>query len=215
MTHQRFDGDAAAPLGLRRSSLWGDVIPPEFFCRDVVTVARALLGCVVVHETADELVAGRIVETEAYAGRDDAASHAWRGERPRLRHLFGHPGTIYVYRSYGLHWCANAVTAPLGHGSAVLLRAVEPLAGLPAMRRRRGAVADRQLTNGPGKLCQALGILGDHDGGRWFDGALRLHVGVAVTADEIGISPRIGITRNADAPLRFGVRGSAGLSRPM
>lgn len=213
MTRRTSDDDAAARDGPRRSSLGGEPLPPAFFDRDVVTVARALLGCFLVHDTADGVLAGRIVETEAYNGRSDAASHAWRGERPRLRHLFGPPGTIYVYRSYGLHWCVNAVTAPERHGAAVLLRAVEPVDGLATMRRHRRGAPDRQLTNGPGKLCEAFGIVGAHDGGHWSVGPLRLHAGAVIDARGIDATPRIGITRNAEALLRFTVRGAAGLSR--
>lgn len=205
--------NAAAPHGLRRSALWGAVLPASFYSRDVLTVARALLGTVVVHDAPDGLVAGRVVETEAYAGRDDEASHAWRGERPHLRHLFGPPGTVYVYRSYGVHWCANVVTGPPAHGSAVLLRALEPIAGLPIMRRRRGAVVDRQLCNGPGKLCAALAVDRTSDGAHWTRGALTLHRGATLPDDAIATTRRIGISKAVAEPWRFTVRGSAWLSR--
>ncbi len=146
----------------------------------------------------------RIVETEAYLGPHDPACHAVAGRTRRTEHLHGPPGHAYVYRIYGMHWCLNAVTLPDGVGSAVLLRAVEPLGALPALRARRPAARrDRDLTNGPGKLCAAYGITGALDGASLQDGALRITRGSAVEASNVRVSPRIGITRAADWPLRF------------
>lgn len=147
-----------------------------------------------------------ITETEAYLGMHDPASHAWRGRRHRLNAgIYADPGTWYVYRSYGIHWCVNLTTGPAGLGAAVLIRAVRPTQGIDVMRVRRGEVPDRRLADGPGKLTQALGITGEHDGMRATRSAI-LRVQGAPTRDARGdviVTPRIGITRAADWPLRF------------
>ncbi len=140
-------------------------LPVAFFDRDVVVVARELLGAIVVSRVGGERTVGRIVEAEAYLGREDPASHGYLDRRnERNVALFGPAGTWYVYRSYGMHWCTNLVCGPEGTAGAVLLRALEPLEGLEVMRRRRGGVDDRHLCSGPGKLCQALGITRALDG---------------------------------------------------
>jgi DNA-3-methyladenine glycosylase len=184
-------------------------LPVAFFDRDVATVARELLGLMVVSIVGGERVSGRIVETEAYLGRDDPASHGYRDRRnERNAALFGPPGTWYVYRSYGVHWCTNLVCGPEGSAGAVLLRALEPVEGWETMRRRRGAVDDRDLCSGPGKLCEALGIT------RALDGALMPRSSIVViptsgmALPSIVATPRIGITKAADWPLRFCVEGS-------
>lgn len=176
----------------------------QFFDRDAVGVARDLLGFhFMVGETG-----GRIVETEAYRP-DDEASHAFRGPTPRNGAMFGPPGNVYVYRSYGIHWCVNFVCKP---GSAVLIRAVEPENGLATMIERRGMETLIQLCSGPGRLCQALGIdirLND----RPLD-----HAPFSLTPAapvEAVAGRRIGITKNTEAPWRFGVQGSRYLSKPM
>jgi DNA-3-methyladenine glycosylase len=165
-------------------------------------VAREILGAVLVTRRRGVLTAGRIVETEAYLGADDPASHAYRLRRHAWNHsLYAPPGTWYVYRSYGIHWCCNLTAKGVAPGCAVLLRAVEPLAGLDAIRRRRGGVPDRILTDGPGKLCQALGITRSLDGipmaGSW---AVVL---VGAAPDRYRITPRVGISKAVDWPLRF------------
>jgi DNA-3-methyladenine glycosylase len=187
-------------------------LPVSFFERPADVVARELLGTLIVSTIAGSRTSGRIVETEAYLGRDDPASHGYRDRRHAQNEaLYGPPGSWYVYLSYGMHWCANLVCGPTGHASAVLLRAVEPTEGIATMRRRRAGVADRLLCSGPGRLCQALGIT------RRLDGRMMRRSDVTVRGVEsppdIVASPRIGITKAADWPLRFVVRGSLWTSR--
>src|SRR4026207_181144 len=148
---------------LRRAA----TLPVAFFSRPTEVVAAELLGMILVSSVGGKRTEGRIVETEAYLGYDDPASHGYRHRRhARNEALFGPPGTWYVYLSYGMHWCANLVCQVDGIGAAILVRALEPLEGLEQMRGRRGGVADRLIASGPGKLCQALGIT------RALDGAL-------------------------------------------
>jgi DNA-3-methyladenine glycosylase len=201
----------AAPSA--RRSRTGAPLPPEFYDRDTEVVARELLGAVLEHRSGSGVTAGRIVEVEAYLGPHDPACHAATGLTPRNRHLHGPPGTAYVYFIYGVHWCVNAVTREAGHGSAVLVRALEPLEGLPLMRRRRGPVADRDLANGPGKLCQALGIDRAFDGAPLHRGRLRIRRGTPVAEGDVVVTPRIGISRATDWPLRFLVKNSEWVSR--
>jgi DNA-3-methyladenine glycosylase len=172
------------------------------------------------------------VETEAYLGPQDAASHAAAGLTARTRHLFGHPGSAYVYFIYGVHWCVNAVALRHGAGTAVLVRALEPTDGIPLMRARRwpsraGRRAsgrprarseatvrrDRDLTNGPGKLCAALGIDGRLNGASLQRPPLTIRRGPEVPDALVLVSPRIGITRAAELPCRFFVRDNAFVSR--
>ncbi len=173
----------------------------------VVELAPLLIGA---RLTIDG-VGGVIVETEAYEP-DDPASHAFAGERPRNRAMFGPPLTAYVYRSYGVHWCFNIVTGPVGHGAAVLVRAIEPTVGLAAMAERRGTAEPRLLASGPGRLTEALGITIAHNGLPLDAPPFRLTL--RDDAPDIVAGPRIGITKAADRPWRFGLRGSPFLSRP-
>jgi DNA-3-methyladenine glycosylase len=170
-------------------------------------VAPDLVGCTLVCGTA----AGTIVEVERYQ-QDDPASHSFRGPTPRAAVMFGPPGRVYVYRSYGVHWCLNLVCERKGRGAAVLLRALAPTEGLEAMRARRGGVADRLLCSGPGRLTQALGIDGRLNGAA-LDGA-PLAVLARAAPVRVVSGPRIGLTRAADVPWRFGLAGSPHLSRP-
>jgi DNA-3-methyladenine glycosylase len=193
----------------------GRVLPRAFYDRETELVARDLLGMILECETEEGVAAGRIVETEAYLGPHDPACHAVAGRTSRTWHLFGPPGVAYVYFIYGVHWCFNAVTREEGHGSAVLVRALEPTVGIDLMRRRRPAAKrDRDLTNGPGKLCRALGIEGRHDGLPLAPSSpIRIRAGQPVDDAEVLVSPRIGITQAAAAPLRWLVRDSEYVSR--
>jgi DNA-3-methyladenine glycosylase len=189
-------------------------LPVAFFERPTEIVAAELLGCLLVSNVNGEVTAGRIVETEAYLGYDDPASHGYRHRRnARNAALFGPPGVWYVYLSYGMHWCANLVCQRVGLASAVLLRALEPVDGIPLMRRRRGAVPDRELCSGPGKLCQALGMTRDLDGTAMADGPVVVLAAEPVGPGGVATTPRIGITKAADWPLRFHLAGSPWTSR--
>jgi DNA-3-methyladenine glycosylase len=195
---------------LRRAA----TLPVAFFRRPAEIVAAELLGMVVVSSVEGDLTAGRIVETEAYLGYDDPASHGYLHRRnTRNEALFGPPGSWYVYLSYGMHWCANLVCQRAGLASAVLLRALEPLGGQEVMRRRRGGVPDRELCSGPGKLTQALGIARDLDGMKMPGGPVVVRQAEPISHDAIAATPRVGITKAADWPLRFHLAGSPWTSR--
>ena len=195
--------------GQRRAA----TLPVSFFDRPADVVARELLGALVVSRVGGVRTSARIVETEAYLGYRDPASHGYLHRRnDRNAALFGPPGSWYVYLSYGIHWCANLVCEAAGTASAVLLRALEPVEGVEGMRRRRGAVADRELCSGPGKLCQALGITRDLDGGMMPDSEVVVLPGEASTLFEFVTTARIGITKAADWPLRFVVKGNPHVS---
>ena len=195
----------AAPRA-RRSRL-GAPLPSAFYDRPTEIVSRELLGTVLECTTPEGVTRGVIVETEAYLGPDDPACHAVAGVTVRTQHLFGPPGMAYVYLIYGMYWCFNAVTRERGHGSAVLVRAVAPTDGVDLMRRRRPKVKrDRDLTNGPGKLCLAMGIVGSMSGESLRAGPIVIRAGSAVDDADVVVTPRIGITRAAEWPLRYLVR---------
>ena len=170
-------------------------------------VARQLIGVTVLVAG----VGGRIVETEAY-DREDPASHAYSGPTPRNLAMFGPPAHAYVYRSYGIHWCLNFVCMEEGHGAGVLIRAIEPLAGLDVMRARRDAEDVRLLCSGPGKLCQALEVTRDFNGISLAAAPFELRA--ALPGLEVIAGPRIGISKAMDVPWRFGLAGSRFVSRP-
>jgi DNA-3-methyladenine glycosylase len=170
-------------------------------------VARGLVGATLLADG----VGGMIVETEAYAP-DDPASHSYRGRTSRNATMFGPAGTLYVYRSYGIHWCANVVCGPDGVGAAVLLRALEPTHGLEEMRARRGVDDPLRLCAGPGSLTQALAITREHDGLPLDRPPFRLQLPARPL--ELVASPRIGITRATDLPWRYSLRSSRFVSRP-
>jgi DNA-3-methyladenine glycosylase len=193
-------------------------LPHTFYERPSVEVARALLGKTLWRRTEIGLVAGIIVETEAYDGANDPASHAWRGQTRRNAIMFGPPGYAYVYFTYGMHYCINAVTGLVGQASAVLLRAIQPSVGLDIMRERRGDhIPDRDLARGPGRLCQALEITAVDDGADLASDALWISETATDTPDIlIAATPRIGITRAAERPWRFVVCDSRYISgRPV
>ena len=195
----------AAPRA-RRSRL-GAPLPHAFYDRPTELVSRELLGAVLECTTADGMTRGVIVETEAYLGPHDPACHAVAGLTARTEQLFGPPGRSYVYLIYGMYWCFNAVTRERGHGSAVLVRAVSPTDGVELMRRRRPKVKrDRDLTNGPGKLCLAMGIVGAMTGSSLRTGPIVIRHGAPVPDADVVVTPRIGITQAAAWPLRYFVR---------
>jgi DNA-3-methyladenine glycosylase len=185
------------PRPLRRS----------FFARDVNAVARDLIGSTMLFDG----VGGRIVEVEAYHHTDPAA-HSFNGQTARNAVMFGPPGRAYVYRSYGIHWCVNFVCEEEGSASAVLIRALDPTEGLPTMRRRRKLTDERLLCAGPGRVCEALGITGAHNG-LALD---KLPFTLLARAEEVAIAigPRIGISKAVDLPWRYGLQGSRFLSKP-
>lgn len=190
----------------------------SFYARPTVKVARGLLGHIIVSDVGGRRTAGRIVETEAYIGPQDPACHAWGGRRTsRTEALYGPPGTAYVYFTYGMHWCLNAVTESPGYPAAVLIRALEPLEGIETMRRRRTrggvkGIAESTLCAGPARLCEALGITGQLNGVSLQRGALRVMRGDG-RRRPVAVTPRIGITEAVDWPLRFVLEGSPWASR--
>jgi DNA-3-methyladenine glycosylase len=178
-----------------------------FFRRNVLDVAPDLIGAVLLFNG----VGGRIVELEAYEQTDPAA-HSYGGPTERNAVMFGPPGYAYVYRSYGIHWCLNFVCEPKGSAAAVLIRALEPTAGLPAMRRRRGVSDVRLLCSGPGRLCEALAITRAHNGLALDEPPFALFARDAKV--EVVVGPRIGITKAVEQPWRYGLKGSRFLSKP-
>jgi len=188
------------------------ILPRTFYARDTVTVARDLLGKIVRHGQ----TAGRIVETEAYLGRDDLAAHSARGITDRTRVIFGPPGHAYVYFIYGMYECLNLVAEPDGQPGAVLIRALEPVAGIETMQQRRPTAHTlRDLTSGPGRLTLALGITRAQNGADVTRGALTVRIATRGEPFEIEVTPRIGIRHCADWPLRFVIKGNPFVSRPV
>ena len=189
---------------------FGPILPRTFYARNTMEVARAVLGKVVVHGPA----AGMVVETEAYPGGDDLASHSARGITARTRVIFGPPGHAYVYFIYGMYECLNIVAEPDGQPGCVLIRALEPIAGLAAMRRRRPAARGLEdLCSGPGKLTLAMGITRALNGADVTRGPLVVREPGRDSRIEIDVTPRIGIRQCAERPLRFLIRGNAFVSR--
>ena len=186
----------------------------SFFARPSLEVARDLLGRVLVRTFPDGTrVSGRLVEAEAYR-QDDPASHSYRGRTARTEVMFGAPGHLYVYFTYGMHHCMNAVTGADGEGSAVLLRAAEPLEGLEEMAARRGTSDARLLLAGPARLCEAFGVGREDNGLDLVEGsALHIEVGAPVPDDLVAVGPRVGLTVAVENPWRFVVRDSRFLSR--
>ncbi|MBV8926840.1 MAG: DNA-3-methyladenine glycosylase [Bradyrhizobium sp.] len=185
----------------------GKPLKRGFFARSVHEVAPDLIGATLLFDG----VGGLIVEVEAYHHTDPAA-HSYNGPTARNRVMFGPPGYVYVYRSYGIHWCVNFVCEQEGSASAVLIRALEPTHGLAAMRRRRGLAGERALCSGPGKLTEALGITREHNGLALDLPPFALHA--RKTTVDVASGVRIGITKAADLPWRYGLKGSKFLSKP-
>ena len=179
----------------------------DFFARSVHDVAPELIGATLLCKG----VGGVIVEVEAYHHTDPAA-HSFGGQTPRNAVMFGPPGYAYVYRSYGIHWCLNFVCEAAGSASAVLIRALQPTAGLAAMRRRRGLADERLLCSGPGRLCEALGITSRQNGLALDRPPFELRV--RTDAPDIAVGPRIGITKAVESPWRYGLKGSRFVSKP-
>ena len=192
------------------------ILPRAFYERDTVTVARDLVGQILIRRTQEGICAGRIVETEAYLGERDPAAHSYRGRTERVRVQFGPAGHAYVYLIYGMYWCLNFTSGPAGVPEVVLLRALEPISGLKLMSARRGTDRDTALCSGPGKLCRAMAVGREQYGAdlcREQDG-LWVEAGESLATDT---SPRIGVDYAGEAaawPLRFTARGSRFLSRP-
>ncbi|MGO4259732.1 DNA-3-methyladenine glycosylase [Lysobacter sp. TAB13] len=197
------------PPSSTASIVWpGELLPRAFFDRPATTVAPRLLNKIL---AAADGRAGRIVEVEAYAGAADPAAHTYRGKTARNASMFGPPGHMYVYFTYGMHWCCNCVCGPQGDGSGVLIRALEPLRGLAQMRATRPRTkSDRDLCRGPARLTQAMGIGAAQDGIDLIGGHAGFAIlddGVAEPEDAVG-GPRIGISVGKDLPWRWSVPGS-------
>jgi DNA-3-methyladenine glycosylase len=176
-----------------------DILPRSFYARDATVVARELLGKLLVHGEMSGITSGIIIETEAYLGGDDLAAHSAAGLTPRTRVIFGPPGHAYVYLNYGIHECLNIVAQPKGVPGCVLIRALKPVDGIHLMEARRKGAKD--LTGGPGKLTQALGITRAHNGADVTTGALTIRD--MKLSPAIRVTKRIGITKSPDLPLRF------------
>jgi DNA-3-methyladenine glycosylase len=200
MVQSRIPANPAAPH-------LGKPLKRAFFARSVHEVAPDLIGATLLVNG----VGGIIVELEAYHHTDPAA-HSFNGPTPRNRVMFGPPGVAYIYRSYGIHWCVNFVCEKEGSASAVLIRALQPTQGIPAMRRRRGLHDERSLCSGPGKLTEALGITDRHNGLALDASPFALHA--RTSTPDIVTGLRIGITKAVELPWRYGLQGSRFLSKP-
>lgn len=202
-----------------RSRVRTDVLPASWYARPAEVVARELLGAVLVTTLDGRETAGRIIETEAYTGPHDAASHAAEriGRTARNTAMFGAPGIAYVYRSYGIHWCLNIVTDDVDFPAAVLIRAIEPLSGIAHMRARRQhrqkPLSATALTSGPGRVAAALGITGALDAHPLDRPPLRVRAGAPPAPSSIVCGPRIGISCATDWPLRFWEKDNPWVSR--
>jgi DNA-3-methyladenine glycosylase len=180
---------------------------------DAVSAAKKILGWQLIKQEGNRQLVGRIIETEAY-DQTDAASHSYRGVTPRTSIMFGQAGYAYIYFTYGMHYCFNVVTGPKDHGSAVLIRALEPIEGTEIMATRRKQTSIHNLTNGPAKLCQAMGIDRELNGHKLDKLPLMLIPDVPVSEKDIVTTTRIGITQDSHRPWRFYIRGNAFVSKP-
>jgi len=186
-------------------------LPREFYLRDTIEAARSILGRVIVHRTPGGIIAGRIVEAEAYTSNDPSC-HACKGMTKRNARMFGPPGHAYIYFTYGMYFCLNAVTAPEGVGEAVLIRAAEPLEGIELMEKNRGTDVLTNLASGPGKLCMAFG-LDKRENGLDLTGSNLTIVDDGFTPGDIVTATRIGIRLATDRPWRFYLAGNPHVSR--
>ena len=190
-----------------------------FYTKDVLTVANELLGKVLVKNEHGKIFSGRIVEVEAYDGRTDKAAHTYGGKTKRNEVMFNEGGYLYVYLSYGVYFCCNVVTGTEGNGTAILIRAVEPLEGIERMKMNRFGKKKLnekelyQLTNGPGKVCKAFGITKSHLGVDLTGDRIYLENSILKKNEEIAVSKRIGITKSAELPWRFFIKHNPYLSR--
>ena len=191
---------------------YGRRLRRSFYARDPVTLARDLLGRILLYDAPQGLLAGRIVETEAYTGESDPASHAFRGRSARNAVMFGKPGFAYVYFSYGMHHCLNVTAERVGVAGAVLLRALEPLEGIELMQKRGVSGPVERLLSGPGKICKAFGLDLKDNGRDLVDGPLGIGAGSAIPDAQVAIGPRIGISRAVSLPYRFFVASSPSVS---
>lgn len=188
-------------------------LPQSFYRRSALVVARDLLGTLLVHRTSAGTVVGRIVETEAYLGVKDPASHAYRGQTNRNRAMFGPPGRAYIYFTYGMHYCFNIVCRDHGIAAAVLIRALEPVRGLPLMHKRRRVNDVHQLTNGPAKLVSAMGITKEYYDQPVYRGPLTVQRPLGDRPKHISRGPRIGISRGQQFPYRFWLTDNSSVSQ--
>lgn len=189
-------------------------LPRSFYHRPTLTVARELLGARLVRRLDNGLLlVGKIVETEAYIGQEDPACHAARGRTPRTAIMYGPPGYAYIYFTYGMHYCLNAVTEQEGFPAAVLIRAVEPLQGLEVMRQFYNRPHVSRLTNGPGKLCRAFALDRSLNGADLCGDILFIAAGEEVAEQDIAVTPRIGIRAGREYPWRFFLKNNPFVSR--
>ncbi len=194
-------------------------LPRNFYTRSVLTVAKELIGKILVKNEQTKILSGRIVEVEAYDGNIDEAAHTFIGKTKRNEVMFKEGGYLYVYFTYGAHFCCNVVTGKKDHGTAVLIRAVEPIEGIETMIRRRFGRRLKNkneifnLTSGPGKVCKAFGINREHSGLDLTEDKIYLMDAPKLSKSKIGISKRIGISKSVDLPWRFFEKGNPYLSR--
>ena len=189
-------------------------LPVSFYDRPVLEVARDLLGKVFVRKLGGQLLAGKIVETEAYHETGDPSCHAHRGKTKRNEVMFGPPGHLYVYFTYGMHYCMNVVAEKEGTAAAVLVRALEPLEGLDIMQKNRGEkFRVKDYCNGPAKLCQALGITTEQNGSSLLSGGIIIADGQTISDSDTAVATRIGISQGKEHPWRFYIRGNGFVSK--
>jgi DNA-3-methyladenine glycosylase len=190
-------------------------LPRSFYSPLTLSVAKSLLGKILVRRIGTTILSGKIVEVEAYR-QIDPASHSYRGKTKRNEVMFGEAGHLYVYFTYGMHFCANVVTGKKGIGEAVLIRAVQPMSGIEVMRKNRGFTRDKKdetmLANGPAKLCEAFGIEREENGTDLLGDKIFLADGEVILNSDIGTSTRIGITEGKERKWRFFVKGNEWVS---